>query len=166
MNSTSTPDPSPRLSLVIATAGGLGLLRPAPGTWGSLGAAAAGAAWILLAPTHLLSAGLAGGVIAATVAGIPAAGRAARHFGREDPSQVVIDEVAGQWLAMALIPATVLVASPASAIILSFVAFRAFDIIKPWPISWLERLPGGWGIMADDLAAGLCAGLLTTALTA
>lgn len=166
MNSTSTPEPPPRLSLAIATAGGLGLLRPAPGTWGSLGAALAGAAWILLAPSHMLTAGLVVGAIAATAAGIPAAGRAARHLGREDPSQVVVDEVAGQWLALAVIPATVLIASPASAIILAFVAFRAFDIIKPWPVSWLERLPGGWGIMADDLAAGLCAGLLTTALTA
>lgn len=166
MNSTSTAERLPRLSLAIATAGGLGLLRPAPGTWGSLGAAATGAAWILLAPGALITAGLAAAALAATIAGIPAAGNAARQLGCDDPSQVVVDEVAGQWLALALIPATVLVASPALAIILAFMAFRAFDIVKPWPISWLETLPRGWGIMADDLAAGLCAGLLTTALTA
>jgi phosphatidylglycerophosphatase A len=76
-----------------------------------------------------------------------------------DPGPVVLDEVAGQWLAL-----LVLVAAghtPALAEVLAaFLLFRAFDVLKPWPIRALESLPGGWGIVADDLAAGLAAGVI------
>jgi phosphatidylglycerophosphatase A len=85
------------------------------------------------------------------VVGIRAASVAARHFGRDDPSHVVIDEVAGQILALALTGATV------SGCAMGFLLFRAFDVIKPWPCGPLERLHGGLGIMADDLMAGLYA---------
>ncbi|NTV81952.1 MAG: phosphatidylglycerophosphatase A, partial [Candidatus Aminicenantes bacterium] len=78
---------------------------------------------------------------------------AAEH-GRPDPGRIVIDEVVGQLLALAFLPgAWVPVA-------VAFALFRFFDIIKPWPIRRLERLPGGWGIMADDVGAGLAAAVL------
>jgi phosphatidylglycerophosphatase A len=76
----------------------------------------------------------------------------------EDPGPVVLDEVAGPWVALALL-VTVRPGAPApGALAASFLLFRAFDVVKPWPIRRLERLPGGWGIVADDLAAGLAAG--------
>jgi phosphatidylglycerophosphatase A len=80
-----------------------------------------------------------------------------RETGREDPPECVIDELAGQWLACALAPLSL----PAFAA--AFVLFRLFDIWKPWPISAAEKLPGGLGVMADDMIAGLFAGVLVFA---
>jgi phosphatidylglycerophosphatase A len=81
----------------------------------------------------------------------------------KDPSSFVLDEVAGQWLALAFLPATdateLLVWSVAG-----FLAFRGLDIAKPWPCRPLERLPHGWGICADDMMAGLYAGAATSLL--
>lgn len=71
----------------------------------------------------------------------------------EDPSQTVIDELAGQWLALVAIPASPL------AVLLSFILFRFFDILKPGLVDRAQRLPGGWGIMADDVLAGIFANL-------
>jgi phosphatidylglycerophosphatase A len=88
-------------------------------------------------------------VILVTAIGIPAATRVANESGREDPGHVVIDEVAGQWL-------TLVVCRPDwPHALIALALFRLFDITKPWPIRKLEALPGGWGIMLDDLAAGL-----------
>lgn len=88
-------------------------------------------------------------VLVATVIGIPAATRIAQESGREDPGFVVIDEVAGQWL-------TLVVCKPDwPHALVALALFRLFDITKPLPIRKLEALPGGWGIMLDDLAAGL-----------
>jgi phosphatidylglycerophosphatase A len=88
-------------------------------------------------------------VVIATIVGLPAATRVALESGREDPGHVVIDEVAGQWLTLA-------VCRPDwPHALLALALFRLFDITKPWPIRKLETLPGGWGIMLDDLAAGL-----------
>ena len=86
--------------------------------------------------------------------GALAAGRVAGKLGLEDPGLVVVDEVAGQWLTLVALPFT-----PVTALV-GFLAFRAMDIVKPWPARDLERLHGGWGIMADDLAAGVYAHLL------
>lgn len=159
------PDPVSRTWLLpIATAGGLGHLRPAPGTWGSLGGLALATAWWACSPASWLAVGLWALVLLTGSLGVLAAGEAITHFRRSDPSQVVIDEVAGQLTALAVLPAPLLVDSPFAAAILSFLAFRLFDIIKPWPIDALEHLPRGWGVMADDLAAGLMAGLLVTAV--
>ncbi len=148
----------------IATTFGLGDRVLAPGTFaGSLPAIVL---WLMatrsLAGTALAVA-TAAGVVAATAAGVWASGAEARRRGVEDPGPVVIDEVAGQWL-------TCLVALPWAALasgrrtaafaVAAFVAFRVFDILKPWPVRRLERLPGGWGIMADDLAAGVEAGIV------
>jgi phosphatidylglycerophosphatase A len=86
-----------------------------------------------------------------TLIGIPAATIVARESGREDPGHVVIDEVAGQLIALIAIPADWHHAA------LSLLLFRAFDIFKPWPIRKLEKLPEGTGIMLDDVAAGILA---------
>ena len=88
------------------------------------------------------------GVVVATAVGIPAATRAAREAGREDPGFVVIDEVAGQWVALMFMPPL----WPNA--LLAVILFRFFDILKPWPIRRFEALPEGTGIMADDLVAG------------
>ena len=85
------------------------------------------------------------------VLGVPAATLVERESGRTDPGFVVIDEVAGQWIA--------LLGSPADWRhgVIALVLFRLFDITKPFPVRRLERLPGGWGIVFDDVAAGLYA---------
>jgi len=90
----------------------------------------------------------------ATLIGIPAATIVARESVRKDPQNVIIDEVAGQWLTLAA-------AAPDWRHALAGLAlFRLFDITKPWPARRLERLPAGWGIMLDDLAAGLYAAIV------
>ena len=128
----------------------IGFIPGAPGTYGSLAAAAAlfyigrYGGWI--SPTELLA---VVGII--TLLGIPASAAASKRAGDEDPSFVVIDEVAGQLLTFFMIPFS------AMNIVLGFVAFRTFDILKPWPIRKLEPLPYGIGIMADDLLAGVYA---------
>ena len=161
--STLRTAPAGGWPVALCTWFGVGLLRPAPGTWGSL--AAIILALPILALTNPDSARLllATGVLAVTLAGITCTAAAVRHFGVEDPPQVVVDEVAGVWLALAVLPDHLL-GQPLLAVVAAFVLFRVFDIAKPWPVTWCERLPGGWGIMTDDLVAGLLAGLLATAL--
>jgi len=132
---------------------GIGLLPGGPGTWASLAAAAL---WFFaaraarLSPLALTGATLAAGAVA-TLIGIPAASIVERESGREDPGHVVIDEVAGQWIALAASPVEIRHA------LLAFVFFRLFDITKPPPARQLERLHGGPGIMMDDVAAGVYA---------
>jgi phosphatidylglycerophosphatase A len=137
----------------IGTLFGAGLLKPGPGTYGSI---AAVVLWFVAAhilPLSSLSLTI-GTIIAAmivTLIGIPAATIVARESGREDPGLVVIDEVAGQLIALIAIPADWQHAA------LSLLLFRLFDILKPPPIRQLERLPEGTGIMLDDVAAGILA---------
>ena len=142
----------------VGTFFGVGLLKPGPGTWASVAAVALwyGAAQGLSeSPLPRLT--LIAAVIA-TAIGIPAATRVARESGREDPGHVVIDEVAGQWT-------TLIVCHPDwEHALLALLLFRFFDITKPWPIRKLEALPGGWGIMLDDLAAGVLGLLVLVAL--
>jgi phosphatidylglycerophosphatase A len=137
----------------VGTFFGAGLLQPGPGTYGSI---AAVLLWYAAAHTlHPAPVALAIGTtiaaIIATLIGIPAATIVARESGREDPGHVVIDEVAGQLIALIAIPADWRHA------VLSLLLFRAFDIFKPPPIRRFERLPAGTGIMLDDVAAGLFA---------
>lgn len=142
---------------LIATWFGSGLLPKAPGTWGSLAAlpfaaliAALGGPWALLAASLL-----------AFAVGLWAAERYARSLGREDPGAVVIDEVAGMWLA--LVPLALDLPSYA----IAFLFFRVFDIVKLWPANMVERrLKGGLGIMADDMVAGAYAAAASLALAA
>lgn len=132
---------------------GIGLLPGGPGTWASL---AATILWFIAAraahpdPRALAIATIAAGLIA-TVTGIPAAAIVERESGREDPGHVVIDEVAGQWIALALMPLDI------GHALLGLALFRLFDITKPPPARQLERLHGGLGIMMDDIAAGVYA---------
>ena len=86
--------------------------------------------------------------------GVVAATRTATLVGRKDPGIVVIDEVVGQWVSLLFLPFT-----PATAFV-GFVLFRILDIVKPWPARDFEALPGGLGIMADDVMAGIYANLL------
>ena len=149
----SVPETVTPSSLVsfIATGGGSGNLPVAPGTWGSLVALPLAAVLAILGGPWLLS--LA--ILLAFVAGVWASGRYARAIGRGDPGSVVIDEIAGQWLA--ILP----VALDWRYYIVAFVLFRFTDITKPWPCRAAERAPGGLGIMLDDIVAGFYAGVLT-----
>ncbi len=99
-----------------------------------------------------------GGTLVALAIGIPAGTIVARETGREDPGHVVIDEVVGQWIALLFCPLDW--KHPLLALLL----FRLFDIVKPPPARQLESLPGGWGIMFDDVAAGLYALLVLQVL--
>jgi len=131
---------------LLAAAGGLGYLPGAPGTYASvLGAA------LCLPLLSLPWPVLAGAAAVLTAVAVWAAGQVAAARGIPDPPEVVIDEIAGMWWAALLLPAT-----PYD-LIAVFCLFRLFDVVKPAPISRLERLPGGLGIVADDVAAGLLA---------
>jgi phosphatidylglycerophosphatase A len=140
-------------AFAVATFFGAGRMKPGPGTWGSI---AAVLLWALAAwAGHLSRTGLTIflviGIAVALAAGIPAATITARASGREDPGFVVIDEVIGQWIALLFCPA-----DWAHALICLFL-FRLLDITKPFPARQLEQLPEGWGIIFDDVAAGLYA---------
>jgi phosphatidylglycerophosphatase A len=94
---------------------------------------------------------LLAGIVLSIALGVPAATVAARESGRHDPGFVVIDEVAGQWIALLFSPADWRHG------LIALILFRLFDITKPFPARQLERLPAGWGIVFDDVAAGLYA---------
>jgi phosphatidylglycerophosphatase A len=148
------------LAAILASAGGVGLLPVAPGTWGS---ALAVAIFVLFSPVGLWQFGLT--LVALFFLGIWAADTAERVFERKDDRRIVIDEVGGQLVALA--PLLVL-GSPRSlsALVTGFVLFRCFDIWKPGPVRWAERrFAGGVGVMMDDLVAGLlAAAVLATAV--
>lgn len=149
-----------RLSHLITTFFYIGHLRPAPGTWGSL--AALPVAWTL----HLVGGPmcLAGGIVLAFMIGWWATSLETKGTLNHDPSEIVIDEVAGQWLAF--LPVSI-GASHAGADLLSlwpgfvfsFLAFRFFDITKLGPIGWADRRNDALGVMLDDILAGLAAAL-------
>jgi phosphatidylglycerophosphatase A len=145
--------PKTRWAFAVSTFFGAGRLKPGPGTWGSAAALLLWAAYAgLVHPTPVgMAAALGVGIALSLVAGIPAATIVARESGVEDPQFVVIDEVAGQWIALLACPADWKHGLAA------FVLFRLFDMTKPFPIRRLERLPEGWGIVFDDVAAGLYA---------
>jgi len=151
------PLPVPRALLgcafAVATFFGAGRLKPGPGTWGSVAAVLLWGlvGWGLHPPAWILSGILLMGIGLAVGVGIPAATLAARASGREDPGFVVIDEVAGQWIALLGCPVDWRHG------LMALVLFRIFDIVKPFPARQLERLPEGWGIVFDDVAAGLYA---------
>ena len=140
-------------ALAIATWFGCGYFPWGPGTAGSL------AALVIAILLHMyLGSGRLTLLILTLVLlgpGIWAATRAALLEGKEDPGLVVVDEVLGQWVT--LLGATVL---EWKSWIAAFVLFRVLDIWKPWPVRSFERLPGGWGIVSDDLAAGIYGALI------
>jgi phosphatidylglycerophosphatase A len=150
-----------QISHLIATFGGVGHLRPAPGTWGSLAAlpVALGIYWL-------------GGVMlfALSIVVVFAAGwwaTAVETKGKEDhdPSEIVIDEVAGMWIA--LLPVMIGASHSGAGVlalwpgwVVAFAAFRLFDITKPGPVGWADRQHGPFGVMLDDVIAGVLAALM------
>lgn len=157
MNKPDLRDPLQLLAFGL----GSGLAPRAPGTFGSLAALllfpllALGGTWFYVSV-----------VLVSALAGIAICGHAARALGVHDDGRIVWDEFAGQWLALLpLVPG--LDWSPATLmwLMLGFALFRLFDVLKPWPISWLDRrVHGGLGIMLDDLVAGALAAVLLWAL--
>jgi phosphatidylglycerophosphatase A len=146
-----TVEQTPRWATLVATFLGVGRLRPGPGTWGSAVAVVLWAALAYaLAPSWRTPVAIAL-ALAITLIGIPAATQVARGTGTKDPQLVVIDEVAGQLVALIAVPLAW------KSFLAGFILFRAFDIVKPPPVRQLEALPEGTGIVMDDLAAGLYA---------
>lgn len=143
-------EPRAGMAVWIATCGGVGYFPVAAGTAGSLAGIALVAAEARLPLAYGgLVATVGGTALALFTLGIWAAGRAERHFGCLDPSQVVLDEVVGQMLALLLRPA-----ASWKWLLAGFLLFRFFDVLKPFPARRAERAPAGWGIMLDDVVAG------------
>ena len=139
---------------------GLGLLPVAPGTWGSIPVAVVfGLLCWLGAPAGLISIVMAALVAAGSVVCVKFAPAAIAATGKNDPREVVADELAGQAVTLLSVPLA-MTAEPTTGQIwavagIGFLIFRILDIAKPWPIRKLEKLPQGWGILADDLLAGV-----------
>jgi len=129
----------------IGTVFYIGKLPLAPGTWASIFAVLC---WYFLfqsvnhfvLPAISIFLFLIGGIASDTIV---------KHSKEHDPSRIVIDEWVGQWVALSMMPINIRTG------VVAFVAFRIFDIIKPWPVRKMEKIPGGWGIMADDVMAGI-----------
>jgi phosphatidylglycerophosphatase A len=131
-------------AVFLATGFGAGLLPKAPGTWGSLFALPV--AWLIFEASGRV--GLAGAAALAFAVGIWASEVCVRKYATEDPKQVVIDEIAGQWAVLLFVPMDLIHYG------VGFILFRAFDILKPWPVGWADReVKGGLGIMLDDALA-------------
>jgi phosphatidylglycerophosphatase A len=142
---------SPLWATLIATFFGIGKMRPGPGTWGS---AATVLLWSVIAHTLNPSMRTPATILTAIfiiLIGIPAATGVARANASKDPQFVVIDEVAGQLIALIAVPLAW------ETFLVGFILFRIFDIFKPPPVRQLEKLPEGSGIVLDDVAAGLYA---------
>ena len=153
----AVPNPTKKKTLwawTVATFFGVGFGKPGPGTWGSVAAFLLWAAESMIGrpvSTQTLLVGLLIWIGVTLILGIPAATIVARESGRKDPQFVVIDEVAGQWIALLFCPADWRYG------LICLILFRIFDITKPFPIRRIENLPAGWGIVLDDVAAGLYA---------
>jgi phosphatidylglycerophosphatase A len=135
---------------IVGTVCGAGLLKPGPGTYGSIAALLWWMAAARLHPAHLVLWTVLAAILV-TLIGIPAATIVARESGAKDPQHVVIDEAAGQLIAL------IAIKPDWPHALISLVLFRLFDITKPPPCRKLEDLSGGMGIMMDDVAAGLYA---------
>ncbi|MAS78777.1 MAG: phosphatidylglycerophosphatase A [Candidatus Marinimicrobia bacterium] len=134
-----------KISEWIATCFKVGYLPLAPGTWGSVFAILLW--WAFLKNVNIYIFGIL--IIFSFLIGIVASNIVIDQRGDTDPSYIIIDELVGQWLALLFIPQEYFY------IVISFISFRFFDIIKPWPISLIEKLPKGLGVMSDDFIAGL-----------
>lgn len=137
----------------LSTCFRIGYLPLAPGTWGS---AAALIAWRLLPEMELFRLTLI--IIVVFLVGVICSTIISEREQDSDPSHIVIDEWAGMWLALLMIPNEWVWLG------IAFALFRAFDILKVYPANRFEKFPGGWGIMMDDVVAGLYAGVTTQAL--
>ena len=130
-----------KLPLLVATMGGVGRLKPAPGTWGSLVVLPAA----LLGPLPALLLALL-----VTLIGFYAVREVLRDTPNQDPGWIVVDEAAGMLLALAGLS----VDTSLWGVLVAFALFRVFDIFKPWPISWADQQKGAFGVMLDDIVAG------------
>ena len=135
-----------RALMILATLGPVGFLRPAPGSWGSAVAVVLAAILAMMSPWLLEIA-----TLLVCLLGVLAAGRYQTVTSRHDAPEVVIDEVAGQWIALLAVPLDW------RWYLSAFLLFRLFDIVKPGPVRMAENLPGGIGVMADDIVAGVLA---------
>ncbi|WP_240756688.1 phosphatidylglycerophosphatase A family protein [Roseicella aquatilis] len=135
---------------LVATLGGVGRLRPAPGSWGSA---------VVLPAALLGPAACFGLALLLTVLGFWAAHRLLGEDTNADPGWVVVDEGAGQLLALAALPEAGWIG-----VALAFLLFRLFDITKPGPVGWADRRHGAIGVMLDDLVAGALVAVLLLAL--
>lgn len=129
---------------LVATCGYVGYAPMAPGTFGS---AVGVGLWLLL--VHVGATAEVVAILVSMALGVWSAGVVERALGKTDPGVVVIDEVLGMLVTLFWLPLTPL------GVGVAFLVFRTFDVVKPWPASRLEGLPGGWGIMADDAMAGI-----------
>lgn len=156
----------PSSSEMLLTTGGLGHMRPASGTWGSLPPVVIAYALIMLgiAPGHELAwvyfLVLALICIIYSAACVLLGHEAEARWGK-DPSEVVADETAGQCLTLMFIPAGICncAMTTMGAVLGCFFLFRAFDILKPWPAGAMQKIAGGWGILLDDILAGIMGGI-------
>jgi len=155
--------PTDYVALAISTFG-VGYLPLAPGTWGSLVAVGIFLGFTQIFRGNALVAVVVVSIVVVTFAGIWAASRTEALSNRKDPSKVVVDEVAGQLIS--LFPLTLFTQWTIVAVIISFILFRFFDIVKPYPARRLEALKGGFGIMCDDLIAGVYAAVITSIVVA
>jgi phosphatidylglycerophosphatase A len=142
---------APQWATLTATFFGIGRLDPGPGTWASVATVVVWAAAALVLPPELRTPIAIAMALLVIPLGILAATRVARVAGSKDPQFVVIDEVAGQLIALIAVPLAW------KTFLASLILFRAFDIIKPPPVRQLEKLPEGTGIVLDDVAAGIFA---------
>ncbi len=150
------------LASLSLSVGGLGFLRPAPGTWGSLPPPAIAGVLMLAGVADTVAAGVVAVMLVASSVACVLWGRYAEvRFGRKDAAEVVADETAG------VAPATILavlmtqgLVGGLAALAGAFLLFRVFDILKPWPARQLEALPAGWGVLIDDLVAGVYAAIV------
>lgn len=160
----TTPGRPAGVLLWVALGFGSGRLRPGPGTWGSM----VGVVWALVLLTPGWPWAYALGTVLAIGVAVPVCAAAARQLGDPDPGPVVLDEIVALPLALAgyaglwwwqagELPAPAQLRQWWPALVAAFVLFRLFDIWKPWPIRALQRLPGGWGVVLDDVAAGVVA---------
>ncbi len=145
------PDRAPLWATLVGTFFGIGHFHPGPGTWGSAATLVLWAAVAYALPPTLRTPIAIALAVVVTLIGIPAATRVARASGGKDPQFVVIDEVAGQLIALIAVPLAW------KTFLASLILFRAFDIVKPPPVRQLEKLPEGAGIVFDDVAAGMLA---------
>jgi len=163
----------PRIAIWIATGFGLGYAPIASGTWGSLGGVAvfylselclldARTYWNVNSSAGALPISLAGGIaitLLVALVGVWASRHGAWFFRKTDPGQVVVDEISGQHISYLPLAGAALAPGGWKYLLLGFILFRAFDIVKPWPARAAEKWPSGWGIMADDWFAGAYAAL-------
>lgn len=143
----------------LATWFGFGFIKPAPGTWGSFGSIPPA----LIVFSFLGIEAILGGIVLITVVGFWSAAQFDKAAGGHDNKMIVIDEAAGQWIALA--PGLYLLGLSPLMVLAAFALFRFFDVLKPWPISWLDRsLKGAAGVMLDDIVAGIFAALCVLGL--